>query len=52
MNDASLENAVSTEEWQLRVHLAALLPARGDVRWTDLHFTHISARVPGPNIIS
>lgn len=44
----SLKKQVSEEEWQLRVNLAAcyrLIAAHG---WDDLIFTHISARVPGP----
>jgi ribulose-5-phosphate 4-epimerase/fuculose-1-phosphate aldolase len=48
MNDASLQNAVSTEEWQLRVDLAACYRLVAMYGWTDLIFTHISARVPGP----
>ena len=48
MNDASLKDAVSTEEWQLRVDLAACYRLVAMYGWTDLFFTHISARVPGP----
>ena len=48
MNDASLKDAVSTEEWQLRVDLAACYRLVAMYGWTDLIFTHISARVPGP----
>ena len=48
MNDASLKDAVSTEEWQLRVDLAACYRLVAMYCWTDLIFTHISARVPGP----
>jgi ribulose-5-phosphate 4-epimerase/fuculose-1-phosphate aldolase len=47
MSDASLEDAVSTEEWQLRVDLAACYRLVAIYGWTDLIFTHISARVPG-----
>ena len=47
MNDASLKDAVSTEEWQLRVDLAACYRLVAMYGWTDLIFTHISARVPG-----
>jgi ribulose-5-phosphate 4-epimerase/fuculose-1-phosphate aldolase len=47
MNDASLRDAVSTEEWQLRVDLAACYRLVAMYGWTDLIFTHISARVPG-----
>jgi ribulose-5-phosphate 4-epimerase/fuculose-1-phosphate aldolase len=48
MNDASLKDVVSTEEWQLRVDLAACYRLVAMYGWTDLIFTHISARVPGP----
>jgi len=48
MNDASLKDAVSTEEWELRVDLAACYRLVAMYGWTDLIFTHISARVPGP----
>lgn len=44
----NIQQQVSTEEWALRVDLAAayrLIAAHG---WDDLIFTHISARVPGP----
>ncbi len=44
----SLQQAVSAEEWQLRVDLAAgyrLVAAYG---MSDLVFTHMSARMPGP----
>jgi ribulose-5-phosphate 4-epimerase/fuculose-1-phosphate aldolase len=47
MKDASLRDAVSTEEWQLRVDLAACYRLVAMYGWTDLIFTHISARVPG-----
>jgi len=39
---------VSPEEWQLRVDLAAAYRLVALFRWDDLVFTHISARVPGP----
>lgn len=45
---ASLRGRVSEEEWRVRVDLAAcyrLVAAHG---WDDLVFTHITARVPGP----
>ncbi|WP_250453784.1 class II aldolase/adducin family protein [Caballeronia sp. ATUFL_M2_KS44] len=38
----------SQEEWALRCDLAALYRVIAHFRWTDMIFTHISARVPGP----
>lgn len=46
---SNVRDRVSPEEWQMRVDLAAayrLVAAHG---WDDLVFTHISARVPGPD---
>jgi ribulose-5-phosphate 4-epimerase/fuculose-1-phosphate aldolase len=43
---ASLENQVSAEEWQIRVDLAACYRLVADFGWSDLVFTHISARLP------
>ncbi len=48
MNIASLKEAVSQQEWQLRVDLAACYRLAALYGWSDLVFTHISARVPGP----
>lgn len=48
MDIASLENQVDAEEWQLRVDLAAAYRLVAMHGWSDLVFTHISARVPGP----
>ncbi len=45
---ASLEGKVSPEEWQLRVDLAATYRLVAHYGWDDMIFTHISARVPGP----
>ena len=39
---------VSAEEWQLRVDLAACYRLVALYGWSDLVFTHISARMPGP----
>jgi ribulose-5-phosphate 4-epimerase/fuculose-1-phosphate aldolase len=39
---------VSDAEWQLRVDLAACYRLVALFGWDDLIFTHISARVPGP----
>lgn len=38
---------ISQEEWQLRVELAACYRLFVRYGWTDLIFTHLSARVPG-----
>ncbi|HEY8358965.1 MAG TPA: class II aldolase/adducin family protein [Ramlibacter sp.] len=48
MNVASLREVVSEEEWQLRVDLAAAYRLVALYGWSDLVFTHITARVPGP----
>lgn len=48
MNIPSLQNQVSTEEWQLRIDLAACYRLVALYGWSDLVFTHISARIPGP----
>lgn len=44
----SIKSQVSPEEWQLRVDLAAAYRLVAHYGWDDLVFTHISARVPGP----
>jgi ribulose-5-phosphate 4-epimerase/fuculose-1-phosphate aldolase len=44
----SLKSRVSAEEWQVRKDLAALYRLVALYGWDDLIFTHISARVPGP----
>jgi len=44
----SVKNMVSPEEWQLRVDLAATYRLVAMHGWDDMIFTHISARVPGP----
>ena len=46
---ASLEGKVSAEEWALRVDLAATYRLVAMHGWDDMIFTHISARVPGPD---
>jgi len=48
MNDKSIKENVSAEEWALRVELAACYRAVAHYGWDDLVFTHISARIPGP----
>ena len=40
-------NDVSEEEWETRVQLAACYRLFVKFGWTDLIFTHLSARVPG-----
>jgi ribulose-5-phosphate 4-epimerase/fuculose-1-phosphate aldolase len=44
----SVKERVSPEEWQIRVNLAAAYRLVAHFHWDDLIFTHISARVPGP----
>ena len=44
----SVRDQVSAEEWQQRVNLAAAYRLVAHFGWDDLVFTHISARVPGP----
>ncbi len=46
-NPANLAG-VSEEEWKIRCDLAALYRLVAHFRMTDLIYTHISARVPGP----
>ena len=48
MNIASLREVVSAEEWKLRVELAACYRLVALYGWSDLVFTHITARIPGP----
>jgi ribulose-5-phosphate 4-epimerase/fuculose-1-phosphate aldolase len=45
----SLKGEVPSEEWLLRVDLAACYRLIALHGWDDLVFTHISARVPGPD---
>ncbi|MCS6886267.1 MAG: class II aldolase/adducin family protein [Acidobacteriota bacterium] len=44
----AVREMVSAEEWQLRIDLAAAYRLVALYGWDDLVFTHISARVPGP----
>lgn len=44
----SLKSRVSEAEWQARLDLAALYRLVALHGWDDMIFTHISARVPGP----
>ncbi len=43
----AVRERVSSEEWAVRVDLAAAYQLAAQFRWTDLIYTHISARVPG-----
>jgi ribulose-5-phosphate 4-epimerase/fuculose-1-phosphate aldolase len=44
----SVKQTVSAAEWELRVNVAAAYRLVALFGWDDLVFTHISARVPGP----
>ncbi len=44
----ALRRLVGEEEWQLRQDLAACYRLVALYGWSDLVFTHISARIPGP----
>jgi ribulose-5-phosphate 4-epimerase/fuculose-1-phosphate aldolase len=44
----SIRSQVSEQEWKLRVELAAVYRLVALYGWDDLVFTHISARIPGP----
>ena len=48
LNIPSVQHRVSAEEWQLRVDLAACYRLVALYGWSDLVFTHISARLLGP----
>ena len=48
MQITSLKGQVSEEEWKVRVDLAAMYRLTALYGWTDMIFTHISHRVPGP----
>src|SRR6185503_2501042 len=50
MNEAvsAVRAKVSEAEWRQRVELAACYRLVAHYGWDDLIFTHISARVPGP----
>jgi len=50
MNDStsSVQSVVREAEWEQRVNLAACYRLVAQFGWDDLIFTHISARVPGP----
>src|SRR3984957_3445332 len=44
----NVRERVTPEEWQQRVALAAVYRLVAHYHWDDLIFTHLSARVPGP----
>jgi ribulose-5-phosphate 4-epimerase/fuculose-1-phosphate aldolase len=47
VKSASVRDRVSKEEWEVRVDLAAAYQLAAIFKWTDLIYTHFSARVPG-----
>jgi ribulose-5-phosphate 4-epimerase/fuculose-1-phosphate aldolase len=44
----SMKGRVSEEEWAIRLDLAAAYRMVAHYGWDDLIFTHLSARIPGP----
>jgi len=48
---SSARDRVSKDEWEVRVDLAAAYQLAAIFRWTDLIYTHFSARVPGTDDI-
>ena len=46
-NSKPVRERVSREEWQMRTDLAAAYQLAALFKWTDLIYTHFSARVPG-----
>src|SRR5579862_8813240 len=49
ISPVSLKGKVSDDEWKARVELAALYRLVALNGWDDLVYTHISARIPGPD---
>lgn len=47
--NSTVRDQVSPEEWRQRVDLAAAYRLVAHYHWDDLVFTHLSARVPGPD---
>lgn len=45
---AAVRGRCNAQEWEMRVQLAACYRLAAKFRMTDLIYTHISARVPGP----
>jgi ribulose-5-phosphate 4-epimerase/fuculose-1-phosphate aldolase len=48
-SSTSVRDRVTPEEWDQRVALAAAYRLVAHFHWDDLIFTHLSARVPGPD---
>ena len=48
MKTVSCQSEISAEEWALRCDLAAAYRLVAHLGWSDLVFTHISVRIPGP----
>ncbi len=48
-SSANVRDRVTPEEWHQRVALAAAYRLVAQFHWDDLIFTHLSARVPGPD---
>ena len=48
-SSTSVRDRVAPEEWEQRVALAAAYRLVAHFHWDDLIFTHLSARVPGPD---
>jgi ribulose-5-phosphate 4-epimerase/fuculose-1-phosphate aldolase len=48
---SSVRDRVSSEEWEMRCDLAAAYQLAALYKWTDLIYTHFSARVPGTHDI-
>jgi ribulose-5-phosphate 4-epimerase/fuculose-1-phosphate aldolase len=46
--NAAARPGMTPAEWQLRVDLAACYRLVAEFGWSDLVFTHVSARIPGP----
>jgi ribulose-5-phosphate 4-epimerase/fuculose-1-phosphate aldolase len=46
-NSKPVRERVSREEWQMRTDLAAAYQLAAIFKWTDLIYTHFSARLPG-----
>ena len=44
-----IKSRVSKEEWKIREDLAAAYRLVAHYGWDDMVFTHLSARVPGPD---